>query len=216
MPNFGFSAFLKLLSLRERPQRSAVRGRLGPSRGGYDFHRSFRLRALRLLSGAETLEEVLRSTGEITRGPEQRSAEAALTQLGAWRAERPGRVTSFGPVHFDSPNGLFRVGFEPNFGLALDGVPTAVHIWNNAVPELSVRETYAALSLMLPLYDGVADRPEDVAVLSVRTGELHRLSEAPDQSVLAERMVRSVEMLIEQVADELGPLGRRPEDRPRP
>lgn len=78
MPSFGFSAFLKLLSLNDRPQRTLMRSRLLPSDGGgYDFHRSLKLHAKRFLAGGEPLETLLASAALIQRAPERRSLIAA-------------------------------------------------------------------------------------------------------------------------------------------
>ena len=67
MPTFGFSAFLKLICLNDRPSRTQLRSRLQPSEGGYDFHRSLRQRAQRYLMYGETMEEVVASIGDIVR-----------------------------------------------------------------------------------------------------------------------------------------------------
>lgn len=215
MLNFGFSAFLKLLSLNERPQRTLIRSRVRPSEGGFDFHRSFRLRAHRLLVDGENFEDVIASVDEITRAPEQRSAREALEKLDTWRGENPGEVVNFRGATFESPNRLFKVNFEPNFGLVLDGTPTAIHIWNNASPPLSERMAYAAMSLFPTIYLAGQDAPKDLAVLSVREPRVYRLSDAPDHTVLAERLVALIERTIAQVTEELdAPPALPPEDRP--
>ncbi|MDU7523827.1 MAG: hypothetical protein E7K72_21025, partial [Roseomonas mucosa] len=116
---FGFSAFLKLLSLNERPRRTALRQRLSPSAGGYDFHRSFRLHARRLLVDGVAVDDVLTSAGTITKLPERRSAVAALQRLDLWRRSAPGPVFQGEPVIYESPRRLFRVRFEPDFSIRL-------------------------------------------------------------------------------------------------
>ena len=217
MLNFGFSAFLKLLSLNERPQRTLIRSRLTPSSGGFDFHRSFRLRAHRLIVDGEKFEAIIASVDEITRAPEQRSAREALQHLHDWRNENPGRVLNYRGATFESPSNSFKVNFEPNFGLEIGGVPTAVHIWNNATPRLSPRMTYAALSLFPGLYAGDAIPPRDFGVLSLREQRIYRLSDVTDQSALAAALVAAVERSISEISEELDlPSPGAPEERPRP
>jgi hypothetical protein len=214
MPAFGFSAFLKLVSLNPRPQRTAIRGRVMPSQGGYDYHRSFRLRAERYVVDGETIREVLASTEEISRDSERASAVNALEKLAIWREANPGPAFEVKPVTINSPSGLFKVHFEPNFGLEIDGKRTAIHIWNNVAPALSPRETYAALALVAQEYAAGEDGPADVAVLSVKGPTLYRLSDVPDQTVLANRLLQHVERVIQDVIAELKLPPAGPEDRP--
>lgn len=218
MLNFGFSAFLKLLSLNERPQRTLIRSRLLPSGGGFDFHRSFRLRAHRLIVDDEPFENIIASVDEITRAPEQRSAREALQHLHDWRGDNPGRVLNYRGATFESPSRLFKVNFEPNFGLEVGGVPVAVHIWNNATPRLLPRMTYAALSLFSGLYAGDSTPPRDIGVLSLREQRLYRLSDVSDQATLATALVAELERAISEIVEELPPPPppSPPEDRPLP
>jgi len=82
MPTFGLSAFLKLICLNERPGRTQMRARLSPSTGGYDFHRSLRLRAHRYLVDGQSMEDIVASIAEIVRAPEQASARLASAWSG--------------------------------------------------------------------------------------------------------------------------------------
>lgn len=214
MPTFGFSAFLKLLSLNDRPQRSELRKRLVPSSGGYDFHRSFRLHANRLLMGGETLADLLRSAENIRKPEERRSVRAALENLRDWVSERPGQIFAYPAVTFESPAGSFKVSFRPDFGLEIDGLRTAVHVWNTKRPDLSSRMVYAALSLLPPLYGSDAEAPDDFAVLSLREPRLYRLSDVEDQSLLAAHQVRAIERGLEAVREELRLPPTTPEERP--
>lgn len=202
MPTFGFSAFLKLLSMNDRPQRTAIRTRLLPSEGGYDYHRSLRARCNRYLVDGEPMVDVLRSCSDITTAHEERSARAGLENLREWREANPGPTLAFPPKILVSPNDVFRVHFTPDFGVTLDGLTTAVHIWNTARPPLIPRMVYGALSLFPALYDG-DNAPDDLAVLSLREPRLYRLSEATDHSVLGARLVTQIERIISEISEEL-------------
>jgi hypothetical protein len=212
MPTFGMSAFLKLICLNERPGRTQMRARLSPSTGGYDFHRSLRLRAHRYLVDDEPREEVVASIAEIVRAPEQLSARMGLERLEQWRRDHPGAIVPFAPVTYASPGGLFKVTFTADFGVRVGADAVAVHLWNTATPMLSPRMVYAALSLFAPLYASIDNPPDDVAVLSLREPRLYRLSEAGRFASLGSSLVGRVEETLRDVRDELGLPG--PEDQP--
>lgn len=205
MPTFGFSAFLRVLSLNDRPQRTAIRNRLRPSAGGYDYHRSLHLRAHRYLVDGEDIAAVLASCEEITNASEQRSAYLALQELHDWREEHPGPILDYQPKLFESPGEVFKVHFTPNFGLRIDDVPTAVHVWNTAHPPLVQRMVYAALSLFPELYAAGPGKPGDLAVLSLRDSRLYSLREAAaDYALLGGRVVAALETIIREIGDDLG------------
>lgn len=212
MPTFGFSAFLKLISLNERPQRTAIRTRLLASGGGYDFHRSLKLRAQRFLVGEEPMADVLASVREITRAPEQESARAGLERLEAWRLEHPGAIVPYSPATYESPAGVFKVTFTPDFGVRLGRDGVGVHIWNTATPALTPRMVHGALSLFPDLYGEMSNRPDDLAVLSLRGPRLYRLSEAGRYAGLGASLASRIEDLLRDVREELGL--PPPEDRP--
>lgn len=217
MPTFGFSAFLKMLSLNPRPQRTEMRNRLLPSSGGgYDFHRQFRLLAHRYLSGGEDLASLFAETESYGNAAEGRQAREALEFLEDWRGQFLGALHSFDAVTWESPSAAFKVRYTPDFGIEIDGVRVAVHIWKTQRPPLDARMTYAALSLFSNLYADHPNGPQDLAVLSVLNGRLYRLSDVPDQSVLAERVVAFIETLIDDLSDEITPPSpTAPEDQPR-
>jgi len=216
MPNFGFSAFLKLICLNARPSRSEVRRRLGPSESGYDFHRSLRLRANRYLVGGVPIEEVMASVDEIVRAPEQASARAGLERLDEWRRAHPGPILSYPPATYESPGGLYKVTFTSDFGLSLRGQGVAIHVWNTAQPDLVPRLVYAALSLIAPEYDGSDNPPDDIAVLSLPEMRLYRLSEAGRYATLGAGVGARIEELIRDVQDEIDqpPAHDRPQHGP--
>lgn len=208
MTTFGFSAFLKMLSLPVRPQRTEMRNRLLPSVGqGYDFHRQFRLLARRHLSGGEPLADLLAETERYGNAAEGRAARDALRFLESWRERTPGRLMAFEPRTWESPNSIFKVSFTPDFGIELGGIPTAVHIWKTQKPPLDARMTYTALSLFSDQYAATAGQPSDLAVLSVLDGRLYRLSDVPDQTVLSASVVAFLENLMGETQEDID---RRP------
>lgn len=215
MPTFGFSAFLKMLSLSDRRQRSEMRKRLLPSDGtGYDFHRQFRLLAHRYLGGGEELQVLLSEAAGYRNVAEGRAAQEALLFLEEWRDEMTGRLFSFEAKTWESVEGVFKVKYTTDFGIEIDGVSVAIHLWKTKVPALDARMTYVALSLFAELYAGEANAPQDLAVLSVLDGRLYRLSDVADQSVLAERVMASIENLIDDLNDEITPPPSLPGDQP--
>jgi hypothetical protein len=212
MPTFGFSAFLKLISLNPRPQRAIIRQRLtATKKKGYDFHRSLKLLAQDYLVESVPLDKLLSKAETIKRIPERKSAKRGLQALGTWRALNPGSIFSFEPVLFESPGGYFKVQFLPNFGIQLDGKNVAVHIWNTASTELDVRMTYAALSLFPSLYTAHEMCPNDLAVLSLPKSQLYRLGEVEDHSEMGSRLIRRLENIFEEIGRE----GDRPPTPPK-
>lgn len=204
MPTFGFSAFLKVLSLNVRPQRTELKKRLLPSvEGGYDFHRRFRLLAHRYLSEGEGLPELCAETDGYGNVAEGRAAREALEFLERWRVNMPGQLFAFGPRIWESASGTFKVKFTPDFGIEIDGVRVAVHIWKTQKPPLDIRMTYAALSLFTDLYADEVGGPQDFAVLSVIDGRLYRLSDVDNPSAMAERVMIAIENLLEDIGDEI-------------
>jgi len=212
MPTFGFSAFLKMLSLSARRQRSEMRTRLSPSDGGYDFHRGFRRLAHRYLAEGEELEPLLLEAAAITNPAEGRSAVAALQYLRDWQEDHPIDPTTLQPRSYESPSKRFKVKFTPDFGIKIGDIRVSIHIWNTKIPSLDARMTYAALSLFAELYEDEVDGPLDLAVLSVPDNRLYRLSDVPNPAVLAARVVALVEALVEEIGDEI----RRPSFPPGP
>ena len=215
MPTFGFSAFLKLISLNARPQRTLIRQRLSGSRSeGYDFHRSLKLRAKRYLVDDVPLQDVLLTLEEVRRIPERRSAKIGLERLGIWRDLNPGSILNFEPVLFESPAKNFKVQFFPNFGIRFGGQTVATHIWNTAKPDLDIRMLYAALSFVRSLYTDQEDRPDDVGVLSLPDLRLYRLGDVEDQSEVGLRLVRRLDDLFGEIRREPERPAGPPKDRP--
>lgn len=114
-----------------------------------------------------------------------------------WRCATPGEILHFPPVVFESPRSLFKVKFEPDFGLRIAGKPTAIHLWNTAKPKLALGPTYAALTLAAQSYEAYRDGPTDIGVLSMRDPpSFYPLSAAPDHSAAAIAMLEHVEETI--------------------
>jgi len=206
MPTIGFSAFLKLICLNAQPQMSALRARYTASLGGYDYHRSLRQYAHRLLVDREPLAELVSAAQVIARDSERSSVINGLQWLATWRDSNPGAIFHVPPVTFESPGGVFRVQYEPNFGIELRGSRVAVHIFNTGNPPLIARLVYAALRMMRPEYEDVF-AIDDIAVLSIPDRSLFRLTEAP-ALVVPDRLVPSLERMLEDAQDQA--TGHRP------
>jgi hypothetical protein len=213
MSTFGFSAFLKLLSLNPRPQRREIRGRLSPSDGGYDFHRSLRIRANRFMVNGEDLQGLVDEAAGLSNPAERRSLENGLRQLDAWRTANPGFVLALPSALYTSPNQAFKVSFLPDFGYQIGAETVAVHLWNTGTVDLSPRMTYAALAMVSSAYDGDF-APSDLAVLSLPDNRLYRLSDVPDQSRLAAIVAGDLERLFESVLEDVAVPPGPPEIRP--
>jgi len=215
MVTFGFSAFLKVLSLNEKPQLTAIRKRLAPSSDAYDFHRGFRRLAHRYLVNGEELAHLIASAETIAQPPERKSAIAALELLETWRNNTPGKIINFGSVVFESPRHLFRVRFEPDFGILHQGRPTAIHIWNTKLPKLSLGPTRAALALVAQAFQDQQNKPEDVGVLSLREPvATYLLSDSPNPAALSKTLIEYVEEIIRKTPPGGPPGPAQPEDRP--
>lgn len=213
MPTFGLSAFLKLICLNERPGRTQLRARLVPGAGGgYDFHRSLRLRAHRYLVDGEPMEDLMASVAQIAREPEQASARLGLQRLEEWRTANAGAIIPYTPVTYESPSGLFKVTFTADFGVRMGAEGVAVHLWNTASPALSPRMVYAALSLLEEPYGATGDPPDDLGVLSLREPRLYRMSEAGRFAGLGTSLAARIEDMIRDITEELDLPAR--EDRP--
>lgn len=204
MPTFGFSAFLKLLSLNPKPQRREVKGRLSPSTGGYDFHRSLRLKVRRLMVDNEDLEALLEDASTLRNPAERRSVEEGLRFLDSWRSANPGEVLDLASTLYVSPHENFKVSFAPDFGYRMGDKAVAIHVWNTGTVQLSERMTYAALQLMASSYEEHL-APGDLAVLSLPDRKLYRLSSVSDQSALAAIIAADLDRTFEDVRDSLLP-----------
>lgn len=218
MPTFGFSAYLKLVCLNSKPQLSEIRKRLDQEKkSGYDFHRSLRLLAHKLIVEGQTIETLSTEIGQIVKLPERTSAIAGLRALANWRRRNPGRILGFQNATYQSPDNVFGVTFSPNFGLEIDGKKTAIHVWNTKRPKLEDRFVYGALALFPRIYSQTDDRPDDLAVLSLRDERLYRLSDVGDRSEFGAAVASAIESLFKREGGgaSLPPSSPSP-DRPSP
>jgi hypothetical protein len=212
LQRFGTSAFLKLLCLNERSQRLEIRSRLAPSGDAYDFHRSLRLKAKRLLVRGEPLDDLIVEASTIKNSSERASAISGLHALQLWRAANPGPVLDIPPAAYESPSGIFAAKFTPDFGLDIRGDSMAIHLWNTKSVKLAPRMVYAALSLFESAYAEVDSPPDDLAVLSLPDERLYRLSDAGARPAIGPAVAKRIEDLFRDEREGLGfpPLSPRP------
>lgn len=213
MTTFGFSAFLKLLSLNGRLQRAEIARRVGPRDGpGYDFHRAMRRICGQYLSGSCDLAGALDLAKSIAKESERKSAVNAIEKLDAWRTSMGGETFTLPGKIYETTNGVFKVRYEPDFGIKIAGQRVAVHLWNTIRPPLDARMSRAALSLFLDSYE--KERLDDLTVLDLRTKRFIRLSEDRSAALLGANIVTALEAIFE----DMRPRGPRPgaEDRPHP
>lgn len=215
MPSFGISAFLRVVHMNDRPQRTELRRRSTPREGGYDFHSSLRRSCRRLMAG-EPLESLLAATLAITKAPERRSAQLGLERLNAWRTLNPGAVLEFAAATVRSPEETFSVNFTPNFGLRVGDQSVAIHVWNTATPRLEPRLVRAILSSIQPAYQAADNGPDDMAVLCLRTMRFIRLGDASDVIDLGRLIFTNVDGIFREIAAALGEPPPPPEDHPAP
>ncbi|MCA0022925.1 MULTISPECIES: hypothetical protein [unclassified Mesorhizobium] len=199
MSTFGTSAYLKLISLNPKPQRTELRKRLSPSDASYDFHRSLRLHANRLLAKGEGIESVLESVGRIAKLPERTSAQSGLATLLRWRISHPSKLFEVKSHIYTSPNNVFKLGFSVDFGTVIDGRRCAVHLWNTKNPPISKRLTIGALSLIKQSYPEV----DNLVVLSLLDSQLFWSVEDARYTSIGHSTALRIEEVILSVEEEL-------------
>lgn len=203
-PTFGFSAYLKLICLNSKPQRTEVKKRLSPRDGGaYDYHKRMRALAGDYLLGKADAAETMNLVSRIVKDSERSSAQSGLEKLIKWAKKHQGPYMDVSPAVFRSPGGVFNVRFSPDFGVRIGRKTVAVHIWNTMKPMLDLRFCCGALGLFPKEYAGHGNAPDDFAVLSLVDGNLYRLSEARD---VADGLlvVKAIENIFYGVARDLG------------
>lgn len=180
IPTFGFSAFLRVICLNEKPQKTAIFNRHSPAEdGGYDYHRKLKSSIQSLASGSRSLREVLKEIALIKSPSERRSTKQGVVKFLRWLSRNGSTVTFCEPIVFDSPLGLFKVRFEANCVVEINGRRTALHVWNTQQPKLREREVIAALKMVQRVTSREADLVDDFAVLSLRDGHLYKWSDNP-------------------------------------
>lgn len=146
----------------------------------------------------------------ITKLPERNSAKSGLLVLNDWKMRNVGAVFVANRTVVESPSGLYKVAYPPDFGADIRGVRTAVHIWNTMRPDLEGRLVLAALA---PFFEPMSEQGfDEIAVLSLRDGQLYRLGDPRPYLDHSAIVFDRIEHLIEEINDD----GRRPpaEDRP--
>ncbi len=211
MPNFGLSAFLKIVCLSPVARRSEIRRRIVGGGGAYDYHRNLRLRAKRLVVNNEPIGDILESTSTIVKAAERQSTVSGLETLERWRHSGGSHSDAPHPVTFHSPSGIFQVTFAPDFAIQLDGEVTGVHLWNTMKPRLQPHLVHGVLSVFFEPVEELENPPDDLAVLSLRDLELFRLSHSRDHRELGIDIIARVEEAFRDVRRELGiPAGDQP------
>lgn len=215
MINFGISAYLKLVSLNPQPQRTELRKRLSPSDKAYDFHRSLRLHANRLLTHGDSIENVLDSVGRITKPAERDSAQQGLRTLLNWRASNPVGIFEVKPHVYVSPNDVFKISFTADFGTVIGGRKCAVHLWNTKRPPLAERLVTSTLSMLKPAYPEV----DNIVVLSLLDSTLISSLDDANAAAMGQRLAARIEEAILSVGEELhapAAVLRTPPSTPQP
>ncbi len=173
----GFSAFLKIVCANERPQRRLIKQRLTPSDDGYDFHKSLRHLIRKVVDGRFAIIEAIAATKSIKRQPERNSAYNGLIKFGDWLRDNQSPVyPSNEKVVISTADEQFQVIFAADFVTDIEGRRTAVHVWNTK-EKLSRQIVVAALTLVAQNWPESRDRPEDIAVLCLKTGTYYKWSE---------------------------------------
>jgi hypothetical protein len=151
------------------------------------------------------IDEVLASIGKIKKASERVSAQLGLKKLLAWRAEHLGGICDYPAVTFKSPTKAFNVTFTPDFGIEIDGIGVAVHIWNTRTPALAPGLVYAALSLFRAIYTAIEHPPDDLAVLDLsgRRPRFFRLSERRGHYPLGFGLAARTDQIIGELNAEL-------------
>ena len=213
-PSFGFSAFLKLLNIKDAPQKTEVRKRYKPSKGGYDYHKNLRKRIQWLATGSYTMATVLATLDQIKKKPERNATERALRKFGGWRELNPQDLLPSLSMKMKSPNEAYNVIFTADFVVKLGSRQTAVHVWNTQC-KLSRDITLALLTQIASAWPISKARPHDFAVLSLQTGEMYRWSEASrEHSELGLALLKHIDRLCEIALRDAD--GDAAEERPSP
>ncbi|NTF31955.1 hypothetical protein [Rhizobium skierniewicense] len=218
IPTFGFSAFLRLSCLNEKPQKTAIFDRHRPSKeGGYDYHRNLRTCIQKLATGSHSLQEVLVEISEITKPSERRSTKRGVIRFLRWIIANGSTVTFCDPVFIHSQLGFFKVRFDANCVVEINGRRTAIHVWNTKKPRLSEKEVMAALTLVRRGVDTKIDVVDDFAVLSLQDGRLYKWSDNPSgYNVLADSILLQIDRLCSLARSAYGlPQIRKAPESPR-
>lgn len=203
IPNFGFSALLKVLHLKEAPQKAEIRKRYKPSGKGYDYHKNLRKRVQWLATGSHSFLEVQSTLDEIKQKPERNSTERALNKFAEWLIANPELLLPSQSVRIASPHNIYGFVFSADFVTKIGSRATAVHVWNTQV-KLSRNITLALLTQVAAGWPENASRPQDFAVLSLQTGEIYKWSDSSkEHRELGFALIRQVEQICQNAAQDV-------------
>ncbi|MCQ2003998.1 hypothetical protein [Rhizobium sp. NRK18] len=207
IPTMGFSAFLKLISLSDKRQKSTIRERHKPSKDSkpYDRHRSLRRAIQKLATGTQTPAEVFAATSLIKNKGERRSTRLGIIRFLKWRKANPGQINFCDAIVIQSPGGFFRIRFEANCVMEMGGRRTAIHIWNTKEPKLQKSIVIAALTLVQRNWPKESDLVDDFAILDLRNMQLHRWSENPKAySTIVDAIMQYLDLQCKLSRNEFG------------
>lgn len=210
MKRFGISAYMKVLGLKKKPQITAIKKKLEPSSGGYDFHRQMRTIASRHILENTTGTQIAAEIKLISSISERKYAIAALKKLIEWRSKQKGHFSNLGKRTVNSPNDVFQVELKPDFVLNTAGKQVGFHIWNTASPKLTSREALGAMGLFKDAFQEL----DILAIICLKTGIIYEygFDEKPYQ--LAVLLARDIERIFENTIKGEDKIEERSEDRP--
>lgn len=205
IPKFGFSAFLRIICANEKPQKRLIKERHKPSEGGYDFHKSLRRLIQKLTVGELTTpNDIAMYVAGITQAAERKSVSKGIKTFREWYEKNAMPLRGVGPMVFSSPNNHYQVNFTADFITEIDGRNTAVHVWNTN-SNLNRNLVIATLTIVAKSWPVTQTRPSDYAVLSLKTGDLLKWSDASaEHKMLGERLMLHIERLCVLARKELG------------
>lgn len=203
MLTFGVAAFLKLASLNPKPQKTEMRKRLNGAGGsGYDFHRRLKLASSKHVADGHALANLIEEAKKIEPLPERKAMVAGLTKLGLWCNGVGGEGFKPKAKTYESPKGLFKIAFQPEFGVKVGGKRMAFHVWNTKKPDLDPAAAYAALALMAKLYAEDDDCPDDFGIVSLHEPKAYLLSDPAASRVASASLVARIEELMLDIGSE--------------
>jgi hypothetical protein len=205
MTAFSVAAFLKIVSLNAKPQKTELRKRLfGTGGRPYDYHRSLKLAAGKLLVDGLPLGQLLEAAEAIKNPAERVSLIEGLTKLFEWRVSYPGDVYKVPARIYDSPNKLFKISIQPEFGILNASGRTAFCLWNTKSVDLKFDAAYNLLAAFPGCYERALPPVDDFGLLSLREPKLLRLSERAISEAEVLAMMMQVEHVILDLYDEAG------------
>jgi hypothetical protein len=151
------------------------------------------------------LKENLAEIAKITKSSERRSTKRGVVSFLRWIKVNGGSISFCDPIFIDSPAGLFKIRFDANCVVEINGRRTAIHVWNTQKPKLSRKEVSAALALVRRNVVTKVDTADDFAVLSLQDGNLYKWSDSPkSHDSLADSILLQLDQLCSLARSEFG------------